>query len=78
MFSVLFEVHPKSEQWDDYLGYANAAPRTGKGRRVCRQYPLPQPDARRLDPVPVGLARREVGGPLVEHVPRHEAWSLGI
>ena len=22
MFSVLFEVHPKSEQWDDYLGYA--------------------------------------------------------
>lgn len=22
MFSVLFEVHPKSEQWDAYLGYA--------------------------------------------------------
>jgi heme-degrading monooxygenase HmoA len=22
VFSVLFEVHPKSEQWDDYLGYA--------------------------------------------------------
>lgn len=22
MFSVLFEVHPKSERWDDYLGYA--------------------------------------------------------
>ena len=21
MFSVLFEVHPKSEQWDAYLGY---------------------------------------------------------
>ena len=22
MFSVLFEVHPKSDQWDTYLGYA--------------------------------------------------------
>jgi hypothetical protein len=22
MFSVLFEVHPKSDQWDAYLGYA--------------------------------------------------------
>src|ERR1700744_2736516 len=22
MFSVLFEVHPKTEKWDDYLGYA--------------------------------------------------------
>src|SRR5262249_43549776 len=22
MFSVLFEVHPKTEQWDSYLGYA--------------------------------------------------------
>jgi hypothetical protein len=22
VFSVLFEVHPKSEQWDNYLGYA--------------------------------------------------------
>src|SRR5215471_16224455 len=22
MFAVLFEVHPKSEQWDAYLGYA--------------------------------------------------------
>src|SRR3984885_1520304 len=22
MFSVIFEVHPRSEQWDAYLGYA--------------------------------------------------------
>src|SRR5687767_8894049 len=22
MFSVIFEVHPKAERWDDYLGYA--------------------------------------------------------
>jgi heme-degrading monooxygenase HmoA len=22
MFSVLFEVYPKTEKWDDYLGYA--------------------------------------------------------
>lgn len=22
MFSVLFEVHPNSDQWDAYLGYA--------------------------------------------------------
>jgi heme-degrading monooxygenase HmoA len=22
MFSVLFEVHPRSDQWDTYLGYA--------------------------------------------------------
>ena len=22
MFSVLFEVHPKPDQWDAYLGYA--------------------------------------------------------
>jgi heme-degrading monooxygenase HmoA len=24
MFSVIFEVHPKTERWDDYLGYAKA------------------------------------------------------
>ncbi|MEA2970518.1 MAG: hypothetical protein QOE78_3779, partial [Alphaproteobacteria bacterium] len=22
MFSVIFEVHPRSDQWDAYLGYA--------------------------------------------------------
>jgi hypothetical protein len=22
MFSVIFEVHPKAERWDDYLGHA--------------------------------------------------------
>ena len=22
MFSVIFEVHPKGDQWDAYLGYA--------------------------------------------------------
>src|ERR1700710_22276 len=22
MFSVIFEVHPKADHWDDYLGYA--------------------------------------------------------
>ena len=24
MFSVLFEVHPKPDQWDAYLGYGKA------------------------------------------------------
>jgi hypothetical protein len=24
MFSVLFEVHPKPDQWEAYLGYAKA------------------------------------------------------
>ena len=26
MFSVIFEVHPKTEQWDAYLGYAKMLP----------------------------------------------------
>ena len=38
MFAVIFEVNPKPEQWEAYLGYAKtAAARTGTDRRVYRQ-----------------------------------------
>jgi hypothetical protein len=40
MFAVLFEVHPKADQWEAYLGYAKlladpgrASRRSGKGRQ---------------------------------------------
>jgi hypothetical protein len=49
VFSLLFEVHPKSEQWDDYLGYA----------RMLRpeRKPTPKPDnRRRLTPVPAAAS----------------------
>jgi hypothetical protein len=36
VFSLLFEAHPKSEQWDDYLGYA----------RMLRPERKPTPKAR--------------------------------
>ena len=65
MFSVIFEVHPKPEQWDAYLGLGKMLEaRTGEDRRLCRQHPLPQPEARRMDAVAVGLARREGAGAL--------------
>ena len=65
MFAVIFEVNPKPEQWDTYLGYAKTvAPRTGADRRVPRQRALFQPAPDGLAFVAFDMAGREGGDPL--------------
>ena len=49
MFSVLFEVHPKSEQWDNYLGYARMLrPELETVRRIDHRAQRPAFIVRRL------------------------------
>src|SRR6201986_5643099 len=58
MFSVLFEVQPKADQWDDYLGYAKLLrPELERGEGVRGQHPIPEPLPRRLDLVALELGR---------------------
>jgi hypothetical protein len=64
MFSVIFEVLPRKENWDDYL--ENAKMLRPELEQVdgfidkIRQ----EPDPGRLDPLAVKLAGREVARPL--------------
>ena len=78
MFSVLFEVHPKPERWDAYLGEAKMLrPELEQVDGFRRQHPLPQPHPRGMDPLALGLARREVGGALAHPVRHHETQEKG-
>src|SRR5690242_6773353 len=57
-FSVLFEVHPMSEQRDNYLGYARMLrPELETVDGFRRQHPLSQPDARGFSRSPAGATR---------------------
>ena len=65
MFSVIFEVLPNKENWDDYLDNAELLrPELEQSRRLRRQHPLQQLDAGGLDPFALELAGREVARPL--------------
>ena len=65
MFIVIFEVHPKAEQWDDYLGAGQDAEARDSSRSTASSTTsATEPDARGLDPLAVHLARREGAGAL--------------
>ena len=67
MFAVIFEVQPKPDRWDQYLGPREAvAPGTGADRRLHRQRALQEPAHRGPLAVAVDLGRREIGDPLAD------------
>ena len=76
MFSVLFEVHPMSEQRDNYLGYARMLRpelETVDGFVDNIRYR----SLTRVDCVALRLARREVPRPLARKMRHHQTQEKG-
>ena len=67
MFAVLFEVHPKSDRWDAYLGHASMLrPELEQVEGFVDKHSLSKPEPRWLDTLVVHLAERK-GGSTVAH-----------
>ena len=78
MFSVIFEVLPNKENWDDYFDNAKMLrPELEQVEGVRRQHSLHELDRRGLDSFAFKLAGREVARTLAHHKHHHEVQQKG-